>query len=82
MDLNASRQLLAKLTDFSTRQSALSAELLEARPLGICKTSTFGNLKLGFRNLDLTNVSGHTIIKIDTTHSKRDTKSLYQKGEP
>ncbi len=39
-------------------QSALSRELLEAKPLGICKTSIYGINVSSLRNPILTSISG------------------------
>ncbi len=48
------REALNKLRNFSTAQQALSAELVLAQPLGICKITTYVSPEFVFKNLDLT----------------------------
>ncbi len=48
------KEALTKLRNFSTAQVELSKELVLAKPLGICKITTYVNPKLGFKSLDLT----------------------------
>ncbi len=48
------REALNKLRSFSTAQQALSAELVLAQPLGICKITTYVSPEFVFKNLDLT----------------------------
>ncbi len=48
------REALNKLRKFSTAQQELSQELVLAKPLGICKITTYVDQKFVFKNLDLT----------------------------
>ncbi len=48
------REAIIKLINFSTAQRELSKELVGAKPLGICKITTYVDPKLNFVNLDLT----------------------------
>ncbi len=43
-----------KLRNFSMAQQALSKELVLAKPLGICRITTYVDPKFVFKNLDLT----------------------------
>ncbi len=52
------KEALIKLKNFSMAQQALSLELVVAKPLGICKITTYVDPKFGFKNLDLTYVNG------------------------
>jgi len=52
------KEVLTKLREFSMAQLALAVALLEAKPLGICKITTYVDPKLNFKNLDLTRRSG------------------------
>jgi len=55
------KEAIIKLRKFSLAQSELASELVLAKPLGICRISTYVDQKFGFKNLDLTYVSGsHT----------------------
>ncbi len=48
------KEALIKLRKFSTAQLELSKELLLAKPLGICKITTYVDPKFGFKSLALT----------------------------
>jgi len=48
------KECIEKLKKFSTAQQELSKELVLAKPLGICRITTYVDPKLNFRNLDLT----------------------------
>ncbi len=55
------KEALNKLRNFSIAQQELSAELVLAQPLGICKITTSVNQKFAFKSLDLTyNVGKNT----------------------
>ncbi len=60
------REALIKLKRFSMAQQELSQELVLAKPLGICKITTYVGPKLNFRNLDITYVSGKTTTRTVT----------------
>ncbi len=48
------KEALVKLKSFSIAQQELSAALVVAQPLGICKITTCVGRKFDFRSLDLT----------------------------
>ncbi len=48
------KEAIIKLTNFSMAQVALSKELVLAKPLGICKITTYVGPKLDFKSLALT----------------------------
>ncbi len=52
------REALTKLRNFSMAQQELSQELVLAKPLGICKITTYVDPKFVFKNLDLTYANG------------------------
>ncbi len=52
------REALEKLRKFSTAQQELSQELVLAKPLGICKITTYVDPKFVFKSLDITYVNG------------------------
>ncbi len=52
------REALEKLRNFSMAQQELSKELVLAKPLGICRITTYVDPKFVFKNLDLTYVNG------------------------
>ncbi len=67
------RELLKK---FFMAQSALSRELLEAKSLGICRTSIFGTNALSLRNPLVTSINGKSSTTFDT-FGKRDSKETF-----
>ncbi len=54
------------LKDFFTAQQELSRELLEAKPLGICKTSIYGTNVSNLRNPIVTSTNGKNSTMLDT----------------
>ncbi len=60
------REVIAKLKNFSMVQQELSQALVGAKPLGICKITTYVDPKFGFKNLDLTWNVGKTITRTVT----------------
>ncbi len=48
------KEAIIKLRSFSMAQQALAKELLLAKPLGICKITTYVDPKFGFKSLALT----------------------------
>jgi len=52
------KEALDKLRNFSMAQQELSRELVLAKPLGICKITTYVDQRFDFKNLDLTYVNG------------------------
>jgi len=61
-----SQECIERLKKFSTAQQALSKELLQAKPLGICKTSIYGTNVSNLRNPILTSISGKNNTILDT----------------
>jgi len=66
------KEVTIKLNNFGTKQQALSRELLEAKPLGICKIITSPEGKQSFKNLDSILRSGNVSMKIDITLTRND----------
>ncbi len=70
------KEAIIKLKNFSIAQQELSKELLEAKPLGICKITTYVDQKLNFKSLVLTRDVGlHTTrtVTILTNDELRET---------
>ncbi len=68
------KEAIDKLKKFSMAQRALSQELVLAQPLGICKITTYVDQKLGFKNLDLTYVSGKNTTRTVTILTNEELK--------
>ncbi len=64
------------LRSFSMKQRELSLALLEAKQLGICKTSIFGTNVSNWRNPVLTCVNGKNNTILDT-FGKNDLKEIF-----
>ncbi len=64
------KEALEKLNDFGIAQQALVKELLLAKPLGICKITTYVDPKLNFKNLDITYENGKTSTRTVTILTK------------
>jgi len=60
------KEAIAKLNNFGIAQLELSKELLLAKPLGICKITTYVDPELNFKNLDLTWQSGKNTTRTVT----------------
>jgi len=63
-------EAIKKLNDFGIAQLALAKELLLAKPLGICKITTYVDPELNFRNLDLTYANGKSSTRTVTILTK------------
>ncbi len=70
------REAISKLRNFSMAQQELSKELVLAQPLGICRITTYVDPKFGFKNLDLTYVSGKNTTRTVTILTKDDLKEM------
>jgi len=68
------REAIIKLKNFSMAQRELSKELVLAKPLGICKITTYVDPELNFRNLDLTYAIGKNITRTVTILTKDELK--------
>ncbi len=66
------REVTIRLNNFGIMQQALAKELLEAKPLGICKIITSPEGRQSFKNLDSILESGNVTMKIDIILTKRD----------
>ncbi len=75
-DKDFTNEVIDKLRNFSMAQRELSQELLEARPLGICKITTYVDPKFGFKSLDLTYVSGKNITRTVTILTKEESRGM------
>ncbi len=66
------REVTIKLNNFGTKQLELSKELLEAKPLGICKIITSPEGRRSFKSLDSILESGNVTMKIDIILTRKD----------
>jgi len=60
------KEAIDKLKKFSMAQQELSKELVLAKPLGICKITTYVDPELNFKNLDLTYQNGKNVTRTVT----------------
>ncbi len=65
-----------RLRDFSMAQQELAKELVLAKPLGICKITTYVDPKYDFKNLDLTYVSGKNTTRTVTILTSDELKEI------
>ncbi len=70
------REALEKLRNFSIAQQGLSAELVLAQPLGICKITTYVSPKFVFKNLDLTYRVGKDTTRTVTILTNDELKEI------
>ncbi len=70
------KEALIKLKNFSMAQQELSQELVLAKPLGICRITTYVDPRLNFRNLDLTYSVGKNTTRTVTILTKDDLKEM------
>ncbi len=70
------REALIKLRNFSMAQVELSKELVLAKPLGICKITTYVDPKLNFESLALTRNVGKDTTRTVTILTKDDLKEI------
>ncbi len=68
------KEALNKLRNFSIAQQELAQELVLAKPLGICRISTYVDQRYDFKNLDLTYVSGKNTTRTVTILTKDELK--------
>ncbi len=64
------KEAIIKLRNFSMAQLELSKELVLAKPLGICKITTYVDPKFDFKNLDITFENGKTSTRTVTILTK------------
>ncbi len=60
------KEAIIKLRNFSSAQLELSQELVLAKPLGICKITTYVDPKFAFKSLVLTRNVGKNTIRTVT----------------
>ncbi len=70
------KEALDKLRKFSMAQQELSQELVLAKPLGICKITTYVDPKFAFKNLDLTYNVGKDTTRTVTILTKDELKVI------
>ncbi len=68
------REAITKLNNFGIAQLELSKELVLAKPLGICKITTYVDQKFDFKNLDITYENGPTTTRTVTILTKEELK--------
>jgi len=72
INLKGSRLLTVKLRNFGLQQQELCRELLAAKQLGICKTTTSAKVKPVFKSLDSILKDGSDTIRIDIILTRSD----------
>ncbi len=70
------KEVMNKLRNFSIAQRELSQELLVAKPLGICKITTYVDPKFGFKSLALTYESGKSTTQTVTILTSERLKEM------
>ncbi len=70
------KEAIIKLRNFSMAQQELVKELLLAKPLGICKITTYVDPKLNFESLALTRNVGKSTIRTVTILTKDELKEM------
>ncbi len=60
------REAIIKLRNFGTAQRELSKELVLAKPLGICRITTYVDQELNLKSLDLTWKNGKNSTRTAT----------------
>ncbi len=70
------KEAITKLKNFGIAQQALAQELVLAKPLGICKITTYVDPKLNFRNLDLTYQNGKNSMRTVTILTSEESKEI------
>ncbi len=68
------KEAITKLRNFSMAQRELSQELVLAKPLGICRITTYVDPELNFKSLDLTYNVGKTTTRTVTILTKENLK--------
>ncbi len=70
------KEAISKLRNFSMAQRELSKELVLAKPLGICKITTYVGPKLDFKSLDITFGNGSNTTRTVTILTKEESKEI------
>ncbi len=75
-ELVFTREAIDKLKKFSMAQLVLARELSEAKPLGICKITTYVDPKFGFKSLALTRDVGNNTTRTVTILTNEKLKEM------
>ncbi len=67
-------EVTIKLKNFGRMQEALSRELLEAKPLGICKIITSHQARQSFKSLGSMLESGNVTMRIDIILTRKESE--------
>ncbi len=70
------KEAINKLRNFSRIQRELSQELVLAKPLGICRITTYVDQELNFKNLDLTYNVGKDTTRTVTILTSEELKAM------
>ncbi len=70
------KEAIIKLRNFSTAQLELSKELVLAKPLGICKITTYVDPEFVFKSLVLTRDVGKTTTRTVTILTNDELKEI------
>ncbi len=70
------KEVIDKLRNFSMVQQELSQALLEAKPLGICRITTYVDQKFVFKSLDLTYNVGKNATRTVTILTNDELKEM------
>jgi len=70
------QEAIIKLRNFSMAQQELARELVLAKPLGICKITTYVDPKFDFKNLDITFESGKATTRTVTILTREESKGM------
>ncbi len=76
-ELGFTKEAIDKLKNFSMAQQALSKELVLAKPLGICKITTYVDPKLNFKSLDITFGNGRNTTRTVTILTNEKLKEMF-----
>jgi len=75
-ELAFTKEAIIKLKNFSMAQQALSQELVLAKPLGICKITTYVDPRLNFKSLDITFENGKNTTRTVTILTSEKLKEM------
>ncbi len=75
-DKDFTKEVIDKLRKFSMAQQELALELWEAKPLGICKITTYVNPRYGFKSLDLTYNVGKNATRTVTILTNEELRGI------
>ncbi len=75
-ELVFTKEVIIKLRSFSMAQQALALALQEAKPLGICRITTYVDPKFDFKSLDLTYASGNNTTRTATILTNAGLKEM------